>query len=77
MHLRAVCAAEHGEVPLVATWNFAAAGQQEEMLTFSGTGGTLRFSCFGTEPMILQDASGRVEELSFPHLPHVRPFNRI
>ena len=72
VHLRCYCG--DAKVPVSATWNFASSGPQEEMLVLCGTAGTLRFSCFGTEPMILQHGSGHVEEFSFPHLPHVRAF---
>ena len=73
VHLTATCGP--AKIPMTATWNFAANGQSEEMLVLSGTRGVLRFSCFGNEPMVLEDISGRREEFSFGPIPHVaQPF---
>jgi predicted dehydrogenase len=70
VHLHAACG--EAKVPLSASWNFAAAGGKgEDLFTFNGTRGVLRFSCFGTEPMVVEDALGCREEYSFEPLPHV------
>ena len=58
--------------PGTAAWNFAGAVKKtEDYFQITGTNGRLTFSTFGSEPLKLESADGKVEEFSFPTLPHV------
>jgi 1,5-anhydro-D-fructose reductase (1,5-anhydro-D-mannitol-forming) len=58
-----------GGVLGAATWNFSSQ-VREDRLELSGTQGRVSFSVFGTEPLVLETASG-IESLPFSPLPHV------
>ncbi len=58
--------------PGTAAWNFAGqAGKVEDYFLITGTQGRLTFSTFGTEPLRLELAGGKVEEFPFTPPPHV------
>jgi predicted dehydrogenase len=52
-----------------ATWNFASA-LRDDTIEISGTKGRLRLSTFGSEPLLLETATG-AETFDLPNPPHV------
>jgi 1,5-anhydro-D-fructose reductase (1,5-anhydro-D-mannitol-forming) len=56
--------------PGTASWNFAGAAK-EDLFQLTGTQGRLCFSTFGSEPLRLETADGRVEEFPFTPPEHV------
>ena len=59
-----------GDIPGVASWNFASA-EREDAFTITGTEGRLVFSLMGNEPLRLEK-SGEAQSLDRPNPPHVQ-----
>lgn len=47
-------------------------GRRDDSFQFDGEKASLRFSCFGTEPLVLQAPGKREESFEFPPLAHVQ-----
>lgn len=58
-------------VPGHANWSFVSPGRTDRY-TLTGTEGTLSFTCFGHEPLVLTRPSGAVQELPHPTPEHVQ-----
>ena len=59
-----------GDIPGVASWNFASA-EKEDAFTITGTEGRLTFSLMGNEPLQLEK-SGQQKSLDRPNPAHVQ-----